>query len=118
MAFNSTLPNGCDVVTEVNFRDFAFKIRKGVSESGYIPRDYAEQPLGSIVGSRRMPQELIIPREVRIEMAEERERKGLRLDRRLERSGVFRLDQDPSWYCWCYAATHGVMGQIISQNEP
>jgi hypothetical protein len=119
MAFESTLPDGCLVTDEDNWRDFAVPMNAdGTSETGFIPRDYDVQPLGSIIGSRRMPKELIIPREVRIEMAEERERKGARLIDRLEKSGVFKLDQSPSWYCWCYAATHGVMGQIISQNEP
>jgi hypothetical protein len=118
MAFRSTLPAGCLVVTDKNYSDFARPMKRGVSSSGYIERDYSAVPLASFAGSRRMPQELIIPRNVRREMCEERERKGLRLIDRLEKSGVFRLNQSPSWYCWCYAAIHGVMGQIISQNEP
>lgn len=118
MPFNSTLPAGCSVLTEDNWRDYVVPMKGGVSESGYIERDYDEVPLGSIIGSRRMPKELIIPREVRREMVEERERKGLRLIDRLEKSGVFKLNQSPSWYCWCYAAVHGVMATSISQNEP
>jgi hypothetical protein len=118
MPFRSTLPAGCQVVTEKNYTNWRRHMTGGVSESGYIPRDYSAVPLASFAGSRRMPQELIIPRNVRREMVKERERKGLRLIDRLEKSGVFRLNQSPSWYCWCYAAIHGVMGQIISQNEP
>jgi hypothetical protein len=117
MAFNSTLPAGCLIVTDDNYSDFAVPVRNGVSETGYIPRDYSEQPLGALIGGRRFPKELIIPREVRREMVEERERKGARLFDRLEKSGIFTLDQDPSWYCWCYAATHGVMSTNVSQNE-
>jgi hypothetical protein len=118
MAFNSTLPRGCEIVTDKNYTDFKRPMRRGVSETGYIERDFDEHPIGSFAGSRRMPKELIIPREVRREMVEERERKGLRLIDRLEKSKVFRLNQSPSWYCWCYAAVNGVMGQLIAQNEP
>jgi hypothetical protein len=118
MGFESTLPAGCLVVTEGNFSDYKVPVRDGISESGYIPRDWQAEPLCFGFGSRRMPQELIIPREVRKEMIEERERNGKRLIDRLQKSGVFKLDQSPSWYCWCYAATHGVMSTNISQNEP
>lgn len=119
MEFNSSLPLGCEVVTDSNWWEFAKPLNgDGVSESGYIERDYDAVPLGSMAAFKRMPKELIIPREVRKEMVEERERKGLRLIDRLEKSGVFRLNQSPSWYCWCYATTHGVMGRIIYQNEP
>jgi hypothetical protein len=118
MAFNSTLPAGCLIVTDKNYTDFVVPMRRGVSETGYIPRDLSEEPIGFGFASRRFPQELIIPRQQRREMVEERERKGMRLIDRLEQSGVFRLDQNPSWYCWCYAAVHGVMARNISQNEP
>jgi hypothetical protein len=119
MAFKSILPAGCLVVTDDNWRDFVQPMRgDGVSESGYRERDLSEDPLFSAVGAKRFPKELLIPENEWKERIEERQRKGLRLVDRLEKSGVFRLNQSPSWYCWCYATTHGVMAAMIAQNEP
>jgi hypothetical protein len=124
MAFESRLPAGCVVITESNWRDYAQPVAadegqgERTSESGYVRRDYGEDPVGSGYGARPFPSELLIPENEWKERIEERERKGLRLIDRLEASGVFKLDQSPSWYCWCYATIHGVMAANIAQNEP
>jgi hypothetical protein len=119
MGFQSALPVGCPITTE---QELNAPVRgldsNGVSESGYIPRDYGEDPVFSGFGARKFPRELLIPEDEWKERIEERERKGMRLVDRLEKSGVFKLNQSPSWYCWCYATIHGVMGANIGQNEP
>jgi hypothetical protein len=117
MPFESSLPAGCQIVTEKNWRQFAKPMNAdGTSESGYIERDYTVSPLFGGAGSP-FPRELLIPESDWKEIIEERERKKMRLIDRCEASGVFTLDQDPSWYCWTYATTHGVMAAAISQNE-
>lgn len=119
MSFNSSLPAGCMVVTEDNWRDFAKPMRDhGVSESGYMRRDFGADPYFSDPAAKQFPRDLLIPEVEWKERVEERERKGLRLIDRCERSGVFRLDQSPSWYCWCYSTFHGVMAAEIAANEP
>jgi len=123
MAFASTLPPGCLVVDENNWRQYA-KVNAGsdeegrpVSESGYIERDYASVPLCSGYAARKFPKELLLSDEDCREIIEEREKRGARLIDRCEKSGIFTLDQSPSWYCWCYSTVHGVMAQGIAQNE-
>jgi hypothetical protein len=119
MAFSSSLPAGCLVVTEDNWKQFAKGVAgpDGESESGYIPRDYGAMPLGEGYAARRMPKEMILSEEDCIEIIKEREAKGTRLIDRCEKSGIFTLDQSPSWYCWCYSMTNVVMAAMISQNE-
>ena len=123
MAFSSTLPAGCLIVDENNWRQFA-KVNAGaddegnpVSESGYIERNYAVNPLGVGYAARKFPKELLLSDEDCREIIEEREKRGTRLIDRCEKSGVFTLDQSPSWYCWTYSTVHGVMAAEISQNE-
>lgn len=119
MAFSSTLPAGCLIVDENNWKQFIQPVSgpNGESESGYIPRDYGADPLASGFAARRMPKELILSEDDCIEIIKEREAKGTRLIDRCEKSGIFTLDQSPSWYCWEYANTHGLMAAAISQNE-
>lgn len=120
MRFNSRLPKGCEVITDQNWRDFSRPVKgpNGTSDTGYVNRDWSAQPLGSLPGSRRMPQHLIIPRDEWRERIEERERTGKTLYARLRKSKVRWLNQSPSWYCWCYAVVHGCMAQLIIQNDP
>ena len=119
MAFSSSLPAGCLVVDENNWRQFIKPVgADGVSESGYVPREYGADPIGSGYASRPFPDELLIPRSDWKDIIEARERNGERLIDRCEKSGVFTLDQNPSFYCWCYSTIHGVMTQMIAQNEP
>jgi hypothetical protein len=119
MAFVSSLPNGTVIINSRNWSDHARPMGvTGVSTSGYMRRDRREHPTASAVGARRMPRELLIPREEWKERIEERERKGLRLYERLRAARVRWLNQSPSWYCWCYAVTHMCMAKLIAQNEP
>jgi hypothetical protein len=119
MGFESKLPVGAKIITEANSHEFAKPIGPdGVSESGLIIRDYGAVPLGSQGRVTKMPREFLIPRVEWRERIEERERKGLRLIDRCERSGRFRLNQSPSWYCWCYSTTTAVMARCLQQNEP
>jgi hypothetical protein len=119
MAFESSLPAGAIVIDDSNWRDHVKPVSgpDGESESGYIPRDYGAEPIASGYAAKKMPRELIIPRSEWRGMIEERERTGKRLVDRLTKSGIFILNQSPSWYCWCYSTVNGVMAALISQNE-
>lgn len=119
MAFASSLPAGCLVTDENNWKQFTQPVSSadGTSESGYIPRDYGDDPLGSGYAARMMPENLLIPKSDWKDIIEQRERDGTRLIDRCEKSGIFTLDQNPSWYCWAYSTVHGVMAANISQNE-
>jgi hypothetical protein len=65
-----------------------------------------------------MPQHLVYDMKTIKEMIVEREAKGLMLEPRLRKMPSLWLNQDPSWYCWCYAVVHGCMCRLVIQNEP
>lgn len=118
MGYQSSIPVGAKIVTETNWRDFVKPLAgDGVSESGLIIRDYDQVPVGSQGRVGRMPANMLIPRVEWAERIEEQERKGLRLIDRCESTGLFRLNQSPSWYCWTYAAVIAAMARLVQQNE-
>jgi len=96
-----------------------------VSLSGYTPRDYEKDPLGSGVGAVALPQALLdqYPDEkVWRERFKELEAKGQDIPTILQKSfeaGVWcGLNQNPTNYCWCYAVIHAIMIQRLLNGEP
>jgi len=128
--FVSQLALQLPVMDETNFHPLALPFRDDesgmpVSLSGYIPRDYEAEPLGSGVGAKELPQALLdmYPDEkVWKERFKELEAKGQDIPSILQRSfdaGVWRgLNQNPTNYCWCYAVVHAVMIQRLLNGEP
>ena len=130
--FVSRLPEGTRVVTEKNLgrhNKLWHKLRDGtlVSQTGLVVRNYVTRPIACAARSRRMPPELLVPRDEWIPRIEERQRKKERLiDRLLDTFITFRgqrvclfalLNQSPSWYCWCYAMTTALMASRVAENE-
>lgn len=95
------------------------------SATGYIPRDYELQPLGSGLGAKLLPQALLdaYPDEkVWKERFKELEAKKLDIPSRLaeafKRGEWIGLNQNPTNYCWCYAVIHAFMIQRLLAGEP
>jgi hypothetical protein len=95
------------------------------SVTGYIPRDYEAQPLGSGVGAKLLPQALLdaYPDEkVWKERFKELEAKKMDIPSRLEaafKAGEWLgLNQAPTNYCWCYGVIHAIMIQRLLAGEP
>ncbi len=96
-----------------------------VSVTGYIPRDYEAQPLGSGRGAvlaheailRAYPDE-----KVWRERFKELEAKKMDLVSVLTRAFAakrwYGLNQDPTNYCWGYGPTHAYMIQRLLAGEP
>lgn len=128
--FVSQLALQLPVMDEHNFQQHAFTFQdndEGMPESltGYIPRDYDAEPLGSGVGAKELPQALLdmYPDEkVWKERFKELEAKKMDIPSILQRSfdaGVWKgLNQNPTNYCWCYAVVHAVMIQRLLNGEP
>lgn len=94
------------------------------STSGYIPRDYGNQPLGSITATSGFPQELLLDEKQIKERIEELERTKTDIVSLLQAAcnqsvnKFICLNQNPTNYCWCYAVTHAVMIARLLANEP
>lgn len=96
-----------------------------VSVTGYIPRDYGLQPLGSGVGAKLLPQALLdeYPDEkVWKERFKELEAKKMDipsvLQRAFDKGEWIGLNQNPTNYCWCYGVIHAIMIQRLLAGEP
>jgi hypothetical protein len=96
-----------------------------VSVTGYIPRDYELQPLGSGLGAKTTPQAILdaYPDEkVWKERFRELEAKKLDLPSVLQRAFAkgewIGLNQAPTNYCWCYGVIHAIMIQRLLAGEP
>lgn len=124
MSFVSTLPQGTIEITDKNFQDYSMPVAYidehggRVSDSGYISRDFEEQPRGSVPEIIPFPDELLIPRDEWKERIEEKERKKQRLTDKCLAAGDIWLNQKPSWYCWCYCVVQGTMAALIEQGDP
>lgn len=97
------------------------------SPTGYIPRDYTDQPLGSIQGTTSLPQWVIDQygtKQARKERMAELKAKGMRIQDILEAAcnrpvnPFVCLNQNPTNYCWCYAVIHGIMIAREMAGEP
>ena len=92
------------------------------SATGYIPRDYDKQPLGSITATSAFPSHLILDDQQIKERIEQLERTGTDLVSLLKAACDAKkficLNQNPTNYCWCYAVTHAVMIARFLANEP
>lgn len=95
------------------------------SVTGYVPRDYDAEPLGSGVGAKLLPQALLDKwpdEKVWKERFEELERKKQDIPSILkaafDRGEWLSLNQDPTNYCWCYAVIHDIMIQRLLAGEP
>lgn len=117
MSFQSELFRGEVVIDSTNFQRHTRYDRNGVSQTGYVHRDRDKLPTGT-VGSRRMPRELIIPRDEWHERIEEQQRTKTRPTDFASRTGIEWLNQSPSWYCWCYCVVQAAMLRLAIQGEP
>lgn len=123
MSFRSTLPPDTPEIADDNWTEFAIPMAgrdedgAQVSETGYTPRDFDQSPRGSIVCAEAFPHSMLIPRSEWRERIEEKERKKTRLSDLCTAAGPIWTNQSPSWYCWCYCVTHGVMALNAVQNE-
>jgi len=95
------------------------------SVTGYIPRDYGLQPLGSGLGAKLLPQALLdaYPDErVWKERFKELEAKGMTIPQILAKAFArgewIGLNQNPTNYCWCYGVIHAFMIQRLLAGEP
>jgi hypothetical protein len=94
----------------------------GMSATGYIPRDYSRQPLGSIHGTSSFPTELLLDDKQIKERIEELERTKTDLVSLLQflwaNKQWIGLNQDPTNYCWCFAVIHAIMILRALSGEP
>lgn len=96
------------------------------SPSGFIPRDFTQQPLGSGLGTTTLPQWALqqYPRETWKERIEELAAKKMRIQDILTaacnrgQNPFVCLNQNPTNYCWCYAVIHAIMIQRELAGEP
>lgn len=130
MAYVSEIALRLPVADEHDFKHLVFPWTtndegKMQSLSGYVPRDYDLEPLGSGVGAKLLPDALLdeYPDEkVWKERFKELEAKKLDLPSRLqaafERGEWIGLNQNPTNYCWCYAVIHAIMIDRFLRGEP
>lgn len=115
------------VIGDHNWRDAVAQLQavaaphdpsQACSPSGYIPRDYTEQPLGSLQGVNSVPQWVLDKygdKQVRKERIAELAAKKMRIQDILTEACVREvmrflcLNQNPTNYCWCYAVIHAIM---------
>lgn len=92
------------------------------SSSGFIPRDYGRQPLGSLAGTTSFPPELLLDEKQIKERIEELERTGTDLVSLLKflwkNKQWIGLNQNPTNYCWCFAVIHAIMILRALAGEP
>jgi len=130
MPFVSELALRLPVMDDSNYRQFAMPMSSTddghiQSLSGYIPRDFDAEPIGSGVGAVLADEDVLrmYPDEkVWRERFEELERKGLDIPTVLKKSflaGIWRgLNQDPTNYCWTYGTVHAYMVERLLMGEP
>lgn len=94
----------------------------GVSTSGYVPRDYSKEPLGSLHGTTSFPSEFLLDDKQIKERIEELERTKTDLVSLLQYLWANKqwigLNQDPTNYCWCFAVIHAIMILRAIAGEP
>jgi hypothetical protein len=96
------------------------------SKTGFIPRDYADKPLGSLTATTSLPQWALdqYPKETWKERIQELAAKKMRIQDILEiacnrASNPFICNnQNPTNYCWCYATIHAIMIERELAGEP
>lgn len=130
MPFVSELALRHAAMDETNFRGFAQPMTSTddgtpQSLSGYIPRDYDLEPLGSGVGAVMADEDVLrtYPDEkVWRARFEELERKGMDIPSILKKKFAagewLGLNQNPTNYCWCYGTVHAYMIQRLLMGEP
>jgi hypothetical protein len=95
---------------------------QGMSQHGYIPRDYNKQPLGSLHATNGFPSELLLDDKQIKERIEELERTGTDLVSLLNAAWAAKqwmgLNQDPTNFCWCFAVIHAIMINRMLAGEP
>ena len=79
-----------------------------MSETGYIPRDYKVEPLGSIEYTAPFDRP-IIPRDEWVDRIDYQREQNARLTDVLTKAGIDAEDQDGFGYCWA----HGTMQAFI-----
>lgn len=115
MSYVSPL-DGDQIVTMQNWRDFA-RPQSGDLCSGYVPRSWVDQPLGSSPYAGRMPKELVIPEADWPEWIERKDREQSWLTDIASDMGNIWWNQDPSWYCWCYCVVQGCQLSLGLRGE-
>jgi hypothetical protein len=125
--FVSDLARQLPVVSDDNWRDHVKPPASGgeeFSQTGYQPRDWHVQPLGSAPGSAEFPQHMLWPKETWKERIKELEAKKARISDVLRRACAraenkfICLNQNPTNYCWCYAVIHAIMAAREVAGEP
>jgi len=114
------------VIDDFNHKHFVMpRDKDGVSSTGYIERDWSAQPLGSLVGSRTFPKELMLDektiREIATEKAAKKERASDFIMAKW-RGGFKWYRQQYPWihtnYCWCYAVIHACTYNLLRTGQP
>lgn len=115
MSFASTLPEGCIVVTDENFGQYAAHTPEGLSK-GREARDYSANPLGEGVAKAfDLP---LIPRSEWKDRIEEMERTKTRLSDIVKQAGIEPKNQNGTNYCWCNAVITAIEALRARMNLP
>lgn len=92
------------------------------SSTGFIPRDYAAQPLGSIPHTSGFPSSLLLDTQQAKERIQELERTKTDIVSLLQYAWDNKewigLNQDPTNFCWCFAVIHAIMICRLLAGEP
>lgn len=122
MTYVSPITPGVVHIPDGEIDRHAKPIVAGQSSSGYIPRDYGKQPLGSITGTSSLPPEFLLDEKQIKERIEELERTKTDLVSLLQYAWTAKkficLNQNPTNYCWCYAVIHAIMIDRLLAGEP
>lgn len=117
MSYVSQLPSGILIIDdETDMSAYGPPIIGGEEVGrGYIPRDWNEDPFGSVAEPFGLP--LIDPSEY-ADRIEEMERTKTRLSDIIKAAGMRSKNQKSTSYCWVFAATSAVQVVRIIQGEP
>lgn len=117
MSFRSDLPAETVLITEHNWDQYTLPEADIVDGQSVSCSGFVEKPEGMAGVGAAFPDELRIPRNEWREKIEQLENTGSRLSDLCTRAGAIWLNQNPSWYCWCYCVVHAVMALEAKQNE-
>lgn len=117
MSYTSALISGEYVIDESNWHAEPGINGDGSVTTGYIPRNFEENPAGSS-GFAAPFNMATIPRSEWAERIKDREKRGRILTRLADAAGVKRMDQGQIGYCWSYGTVGSVHLRRLAMGLP